>query len=73
MNRTREVGNRDEVEGFVTNTLNLLRNGASLLAKAFGVGFIDWLDGRRGKQERLTHVIIEMGMALCRRLRHIRK
>ena len=25
-------------------TLNVLRNGASLLANAFGVGFIDWLD-----------------------------
>jgi hypothetical protein len=44
VNRTREVGNRDEVEGAVANTLNLDRNGASPLAKAFGVGFIDWLD-----------------------------
>src|SRR5438874_3209697 len=35
-NRTREAGNRDEVEGVVANTLKLLRNGA--------VGFIDWLD-----------------------------
>ena len=35
-NRTREAGNRDEVEGVVANTLNLFRNGA--------VGFIDWLD-----------------------------
>jgi hypothetical protein len=35
-NRTREAGNRDEVEGVVTNTLKLHRNGA--------VGFIDWLD-----------------------------
>jgi len=35
--RTREVGNRDEVEGVVANTLRLFRNGA--------VGFIDWLDG----------------------------
>ena len=43
-NRTREAGNRDEVEGVVANTLNLFRNGASLLANAFGVGFIDWLD-----------------------------
>src|SRR5438034_7939058 len=34
-NRTREAGNRDEVEGVVANTLNLFRNGA--------VGFIDWL------------------------------
>jgi hypothetical protein len=35
-NRTREVGNRDEVEGVFANTLNLFRSGA--------VGFIDWLD-----------------------------
>ena len=35
-NRTREAGNRDEVEGVVANTLNTFRNGA--------VGFIDWLD-----------------------------
>ena len=42
-NRTREAGNRDEVEGVVANTLKLHRNGASLLANAFGVGFIDWL------------------------------
>jgi hypothetical protein len=28
----------------VANTLNLFRKRASLLAKAFGVGFIDWLD-----------------------------
>src|SRR6266496_2053648 len=35
-NRTREAGNRDEVEGVVANTLKLYRNGA--------VGFIDWLD-----------------------------
>ena len=34
-NRTREAGNRDEVEGVVANTLKLYRNGA--------VGFIDWL------------------------------
>src|SRR5947208_1954463 len=34
-NRTREAGNRDEVEGVVANTLDLFRNGA--------VGFIDWL------------------------------
>ena len=35
-NRTREAGNRDEVEGVVANTLNLFRGGA--------VGFIDCLD-----------------------------
>ena len=28
----------------MANTLNLVRDGASLLANAFGVGFIDWLD-----------------------------
>jgi hypothetical protein len=33
--RTREAGNRDEVEGVLANTLNLFRNGA--------VGFIEWL------------------------------
>ena len=32
----------------MANTLNLSRNGAGLLAKAFGVGFIDWLGGGRG-------------------------
>jgi hypothetical protein len=46
-NRTREAGNRDEVEDVVANTPKLCRNGASLLAKTFGVGFIDWL-GRLG-------------------------
>jgi hypothetical protein len=35
-NRTREAGNRDEVEGVVANTLDLFRGEA--------VGFIDWLD-----------------------------
>jgi hypothetical protein len=30
----------------VANTLKLHRNGACLLANAFGVGFIDWLDDR---------------------------
>src|SRR5438477_13103097 len=44
-NRTREAGNRDEIEGIVANTLNLFRNGANLFAKTFGVGFIDWLGG----------------------------
>jgi hypothetical protein len=32
----------------VANTLKLHRNGASLLANCFGVGFIDWLDGHLG-------------------------
>ena len=40
-----QAGNRDEVEGVVANTLAIIRNGASPLAKTFGVGFIDWLDG----------------------------
>ena len=35
-NRTREAGNRDEVEGVVANTPNTFRHGA--------VGFIEWLD-----------------------------
>src|SRR5207248_629829 len=35
-NRTREAGNRDEVEGVAANTLNSFRNGAA--------GFIVWLD-----------------------------
>src|SRR5439155_14013581 len=38
VNRTREAGNRDEVEGVVAITPNLDRDGA--------VGFIDWLDFR---------------------------
>jgi hypothetical protein len=40
-NRTREAGNRDEVEGVVANTLNLFCQG--------GVGFIDWLDADDAK------------------------
>jgi len=43
-NRTREAGHLDEIQGVVANKLDSFRNGASLLAKAFGVGFIDWLD-----------------------------
>jgi hypothetical protein len=43
-NRTREAGHMDEIHGVVPNKLDLFRNGASLLAKTFGVGFIDWLD-----------------------------
>jgi hypothetical protein len=41
MNRTTEAGNRDEVEGVMANTPNLSCDGATLLAKAFGVVFID--------------------------------
>jgi len=37
-NRTREAGNRDEVEGAMANTLKFSCNGA--------VGFIDWLGCR---------------------------
>jgi hypothetical protein len=44
-NRTREAGNRDEVEGDVANTLDLFRNGAACRVFLFTlVGFIDWLD-----------------------------
>ena len=42
-NRTREAGNRDEVEGVVANTLKLHRNGA--------VSFIDWLGLLSGKEQ----------------------
>ncbi len=35
VNRTREAGCLDEIQGVVANTLKLHRNGA--------VGFIDWL------------------------------
>ena len=42
-NRTREAGHLDEIQGVVANTLNVFRNGASLLANAFGVGFVGWL------------------------------
>jgi hypothetical protein len=42
-NRTREAGHLDKIQGSVANTLKLNRNGASMLAKAFGVGFIVWL------------------------------
>jgi hypothetical protein len=42
-NRTGVAGNLDEIQGVLASTLKLLRNGASLLANSFGVGFIDWL------------------------------
>src|SRR6266436_6005099 len=42
-NRIRVAGHLDEIQGVVANTLNLQRNGASLLANIFGVGFINWL------------------------------
>jgi hypothetical protein len=42
-NRTREAGNRDEVEGDVANTLDLFRNGAACRVFLFTlVGFIDF-------------------------------
>jgi len=43
----------------VANTLKLHRNGASLLAKAFGVGFIGWLGEREGGKtvERNKHIM----------------
>ncbi len=44
VSRTREAGHLDEIQAVVANTLTLFRDGASLLAKTFGVGFIDWLD-----------------------------
>ena len=43
-NRTREARHLDEIQGVVANTLKWHRNGASLLANPFGVGFIEWLD-----------------------------
>ena len=49
-NRTREAGNRDEVEGVVANTLGSFRNGA--------VGFIDWLDGWRVRIRRLLLIAV---------------
>ena len=39
-NRIRQAGHLDEIQGVVANTLSLFRNRASLLANAFGVGFI---------------------------------
>jgi len=33
----------------MANRLNLFRGAASLLANAFGVGFIDWLGGQSGR------------------------
>ena len=50
-NRTREAGHLDEIQGIMANTLDLFRNGASLLANTFGVGFIDWLGHGRCELE----------------------
>jgi hypothetical protein len=38
----------------VANRLNL-RNGASLLANPFGVGFIDWLDPCITRQKKIEY------------------
>ena len=45
--RTREAGHLDEIQGVVTNTVNLFRNGA--------VGFIDWLDDELSAEESVRH------------------
>jgi hypothetical protein len=63
-NRTREAGNRDEVEGGVANMLDSFPNEASLLAKAFGVGFIDWLDFTEIESNRRPRAL---GRAIPRR------
>jgi len=54
-NRTREAGHLDEIQGVVASTLKVPRQGASLLAKAFGVGFIDWLDSLCGLRMRPSY------------------
>src|SRR6266404_3196680 len=44
-NRTREAGNRDEIEGVLANTLRSCRKGAACRVFTFTlVGFIVWLD-----------------------------
>jgi hypothetical protein len=45
-NRTREAGNRDEIQGVAPSWLNLYRNGAA--------GFIDWLDVMGSRGEHLS-------------------
>ena len=54
VNRTREAGCLDEIQGVVANTLNLYRNGA--------VGFIDWLEDYRC-QPSARRVSLLMGLA----------
>jgi hypothetical protein len=45
VNRTREAGHLDEIQGVVANTLNLFLNGAAYRVSSFTlVGFIEWLD-----------------------------
>ena len=46
VNRTREAGGLDEIQGVVANTLNAFRGGA--------VGFIDWL-GHFGESDHDDH------------------
>jgi hypothetical protein len=43
-NRTRAAGSQDEVDECRGNHVELISEGTSLLAKTFGVRFIDWLD-----------------------------
>ena len=51
----------------MANTLNSFRNGASLLAKAFGVGFIDWLDeaGRTTDEAAALGEVLESGLVVA--------
>jgi len=44
-NRTRVAGHLDEIQGVVAQTRKTHRNGASLLAKAFGVGLCEGCGG----------------------------
>jgi len=44
------------VQGVVTTTLNLFRQG--------GGGFIGWLDGRRVRIRRLTYRIVFLGRSI---------
>ncbi len=58
-NRTRETGNRNEVEGVVPNTLNAFRGGDACRVLWFTlVGFIDWLG-----LLRLVHLMVERDTA----------
>ena len=60
-NRTREAGHLDAIQGVVASSTKFARNGASLLANSFGVGFIDWLDGFIDMQ---AHVLNAFGTAV---------
>jgi hypothetical protein len=44
-------------QGVVANILNLFRNGVSLLAKAFGVGSSDWLNGKAFNLPKSLHLV----------------